>query len=178
MPEIPCLLDYQHGLHLSIEGINYPKSNGIVILTFSSHCSHQLQSINCPILGLLENFWTQHMTTRCLTTPKKLWQFMTFHSLFLAHIHLQWCHPILHQKYVQLIVAFLLMWILHQAVSLIESTPQTSCQSNLKIRKSRAVNTPGPAIYVSHRMMWDFCLKLGPGKKLTETRAEEGKQQL
>lgn len=44
------LLD-NHGSHLSIEGLNFAKSNGIVMLSFPPHCTHRLQPLDRSVFG-------------------------------------------------------------------------------------------------------------------------------
>lgn len=44
------LLD-NHGSHLSIEGLNFAKSKGIVMLSFPPHCTHRLQPLDRSVFG-------------------------------------------------------------------------------------------------------------------------------
>lgn len=49
------LLD-NHDSHLSIEGLNYSKENGITILSFPPHCSHKLQPLDRSVYGPLKKY--------------------------------------------------------------------------------------------------------------------------
>lgn len=49
------LLD-NHNSHLSIDGLNFAKSNGIVMLSFPPHCSHKLQPLDRSVYGPLKKF--------------------------------------------------------------------------------------------------------------------------
>lgn len=51
----PCLLLLDnHGSHLSIEGLDYAKRNGIVLLSFPPHCSHRMQPLDRTVFGPLK----------------------------------------------------------------------------------------------------------------------------
>lgn len=50
------LLD-NHETHLSIEGLNYAKNNGVVMLSFPPHCSHKLQPLDRSVFGPLKTFF-------------------------------------------------------------------------------------------------------------------------
>jgi len=49
------LLDNQES-HLSIPVIDYCKDNGVVLLSFLPHCSHQLQPLDLSVYGPLKKF--------------------------------------------------------------------------------------------------------------------------
>ena len=49
------LLD-NHSSHLSIDGLNIAKDNGVVILSFPPHCSHKLQPLDRSVYGPLTKF--------------------------------------------------------------------------------------------------------------------------
>jgi hypothetical protein len=49
------LLD-NHDSHLSIEGLNYSKENGVTILSFPPHCSHKLQPLDRSVYGPLKKY--------------------------------------------------------------------------------------------------------------------------
>lgn len=55
--EKPVLLIVDnHSSHLSIEGLNYAKENGITMLTFPPHCSHKLQPLDRSVFGPFKRF--------------------------------------------------------------------------------------------------------------------------
>ncbi|XP_044733272.1 tigger transposable element-derived protein 6-like [Chrysoperla carnea] len=55
--EKPCLLLLDnHSSHLSIEGINFAKKNGIVMLSFPPHCTHRLQPLDRSVYGPLKKY--------------------------------------------------------------------------------------------------------------------------
>jgi len=49
------LLD-NHGLHLSIEGLNFAKKSGIIMLFFPPHCSHKLQPLDRTVFGPFKKY--------------------------------------------------------------------------------------------------------------------------
>lgn len=49
------LLD-NHDSHLSIEGLDYCKANGITLLSFPPHCSHKLQPLDKSVYGPLKKY--------------------------------------------------------------------------------------------------------------------------
>jgi hypothetical protein len=49
------LLD-NHSSHLSIEGLNFAKENGIVMLSFPPHCTHRLQPLDRSVYGPLKKY--------------------------------------------------------------------------------------------------------------------------
>ena len=50
--EKPALLTLDnHGSHLSIDGLDYAKRNGLVMLSFPPHCSHKLQPLDRTVYG-------------------------------------------------------------------------------------------------------------------------------
>lgn len=49
------LLD-NHGSHLSVEGLNYAKANGIIMLSFPPHTSHRLQPLDLSVYGPLKHY--------------------------------------------------------------------------------------------------------------------------
>ncbi|XP_071945228.1 uncharacterized protein [Antedon mediterranea] len=60
--EKPCLLLLDnHGSHISIDGLNYAKDNGITMLSFPPHCSHRLQPLDRSVYGPLK----KHINTAC-----------------------------------------------------------------------------------------------------------------
>ncbi len=53
--EKPCLLLLDnHCSHLSIDGLNFAKENGIIMLSFPPHCSHKLQPLDRSVYGPLK----------------------------------------------------------------------------------------------------------------------------
>lgn len=53
--EKPCLLLLDnHCPHLSIDGLNFAKENGIIMLSFPPHFSHRLQPLDRSVYGLLK----------------------------------------------------------------------------------------------------------------------------
>lgn len=50
-----------HKSHLSIDGLNYAKQNGIIMLSFPPHCSHRLQPLDRSVFGPLK----RHINTAC-----------------------------------------------------------------------------------------------------------------
>ncbi|KAL0166873.1 hypothetical protein M9458_038717, partial [Cirrhinus mrigala] len=60
--EKPCLLLLDnHESHLSIDGLNYAKENGIIMLSFPPHCSHRLQPLDRSVYGPLK----RHINSTC-----------------------------------------------------------------------------------------------------------------
>ncbi|KAI7796638.1 hypothetical protein IRJ41_003050 [Triplophysa rosa] len=60
--EKPCLLLLDnHQSHLSIDGLNYAKENGIIMLSFPPHCSHRLQPLDRSVYGPLK----RHINSAC-----------------------------------------------------------------------------------------------------------------
>ena len=73
-PEHPVLLLVDnHGSHLSIEGLNLAKENGITMLSFPPHCSHKLQPLDRSVYGPFKKYANTAMDAfivnqkRCLT---------------------------------------------------------------------------------------------------------------
>ncbi|KAJ8395927.1 hypothetical protein AAFF_G00026350, partial [Aldrovandia affinis] len=54
------LLD-NHISHMSIDGLNYAKENGIIMVSFPPHCSHRLQPLDRSVYGPLK----RHINTAC-----------------------------------------------------------------------------------------------------------------
>ncbi|RXN07766.1 endochitinase A1-like protein [Labeo rohita] len=60
--EKPCLLLLDnHESHLSIDGLNYAKENGIIMLSFPPHYSHRLQPLDRSVYGPLK----RHINSTC-----------------------------------------------------------------------------------------------------------------
>ena len=80
--ERPCLLLLDnHVSHLSIDGLNYAKENGIVMLSFPPHCSHRLQPLDRTVYGPLK----RHVNTACdgwmLKIPGKTMSIYDVHGI-------------------------------------------------------------------------------------------------
>ncbi|KAJ4920932.1 hypothetical protein JOQ06_016527, partial [Pogonophryne albipinna] len=50
-----------HSSHLSVEGIDFCRSHGIILLSFPPHCSHKLQPLDRTVYGPLK----KHINSRC-----------------------------------------------------------------------------------------------------------------
>ncbi|KAK1882025.1 Pogo transposable element with ZNF domain [Dissostichus eleginoides] len=50
-----------HSSHLSVEGINFCRGHGIILLSFPPHCSHKLQPLDRTVYGPLK----KHINSRC-----------------------------------------------------------------------------------------------------------------
>ena len=69
-PENPCLLLLDnHGSHLSIEGLNFARSNGIVMLSFPPHCSHKLQPLDRTVYGPFKKFFNSACDDWMINNP-------------------------------------------------------------------------------------------------------------
>ena len=85
-PERPALLLLDnHESHLGIEGVEYAKQNGVVMMSFPPHCSHQLQPLDRSVFGPLKAYadqhsptGDQHSPTGCGTTAVGQWPSTTF----------------------------------------------------------------------------------------------------
>lgn len=51
--KVLLLLD-NHSSHISIQSLDFCKENGIVVLSFPSHCSHKLQPLDRSVYGLFK----------------------------------------------------------------------------------------------------------------------------
>ena len=56
------LLD-NHESHMSIEGLDICKANGITLLTFPPHCSHRLQPLDVAVYGPLKQYFSNACTS-------------------------------------------------------------------------------------------------------------------
>ncbi|XP_026225179.1 uncharacterized protein LOC113168374 isoform X3 [Anabas testudineus] len=71
------LLD-NHSSHLSVDGLNYAKECGIVMLSFPPHCSHRLQPLDVAVCGPFKKH---------INTASSAWMFnnlgktMTIHKI-------------------------------------------------------------------------------------------------
>jgi len=67
---ILLLLD-NHESHLSIEGLNYCKENGIIMLSFPPHCSHKLQPLDRSVFGPLKKYVNTTCDSWIVNNPGK-----------------------------------------------------------------------------------------------------------
>lgn len=68
--ENPCLLILDnHSSHLSIEGLNYAKENGIIMLSFPPHCTHRLQPLDRSVFGPLKKYINNSMDQWMVNHP-------------------------------------------------------------------------------------------------------------
>lgn len=53
----PCLLVLDnHSSHLFIEGLNFAKEKGIIMLPFPPHCTHRLEPLDRSVFGPLKEY--------------------------------------------------------------------------------------------------------------------------
>lgn len=64
------LLD-NHGSHLSIEGLDFAKKNGIIMLSFPPHCSHKLQPLDRTVFGPLKIYLNSAGDSWIINNPGK-----------------------------------------------------------------------------------------------------------
>nr|XP_033472895.1 jerky protein homolog-like [Epinephelus lanceolatus] len=70
--EKPCLLLLDnHSSHLSVEGLEYAKNNGVVMLSFPPHCSHRLQPLDVSVYGPLKRQINSASSAWMLNNPGK-----------------------------------------------------------------------------------------------------------
>lgn len=69
--EKPCLLLDDHCSHLSIDGLNFAKANGIIMLSFPPHCSHRLQPLDRSVYGPLKKHVNSVSDSRMRNNPGK-----------------------------------------------------------------------------------------------------------
>lgn len=70
--EQPILLILDnHGSHLSIEGLNYAKENGVVMLSFPPHCSHKMQPLDRTVYRPLKTFFNSACSSWMKNNPGK-----------------------------------------------------------------------------------------------------------
>lgn len=63
-----------HDSHLSVEGIDYCKDNGIVILTLHPHTSHKMQPLDRTVFGPFKMFLSAEMDSWMLSHPGQVVQ--------------------------------------------------------------------------------------------------------
>ena len=68
--KVLLLLD-NHVSHLSLEGIDYCKDNGVVLLSFPPHCSHKLQPLDRSVYGPLKRYINTAMDHWMARNPGK-----------------------------------------------------------------------------------------------------------
>lgn len=77
--EKPCLLLLDnHSSHLSIEGLNFAKDNGIIMLSFPPHCTHRLQPLDRSVYGPLKKYVNSAMDQWMINHPG---QHMTIYEI-------------------------------------------------------------------------------------------------
>lgn len=77
--EKPCLLLLDnHSSHLSIEGLNFAKENGIIMLSFPPHCTHRLQPLDRSVYGPLKKYINNAMDQWIVNHPG---QHMTIYEI-------------------------------------------------------------------------------------------------
>ena len=63
------LLDH-HESHMSIEGLDLCKANGITLLTFPPHCSHRLQPLDVAVYAPLKQHYNNACTSWLYCSPR------------------------------------------------------------------------------------------------------------
>ena len=66
--KVILLLD-NHGSHLSLDGIDYCRENGVVLLSFPPHCSHKLQPLDRTVYGPLKHYVNNAMDRWMTNNP-------------------------------------------------------------------------------------------------------------
>lgn len=64
------LLD-NHDSHLSIDGLDYCKANGVTVLSFPPHCSHKLQPLDRSVYGPLKKYINSSCDSWMVSNPGK-----------------------------------------------------------------------------------------------------------
>jgi len=62
------LLD-NHESHLSVDGIQFAKDNGVHLLSFPPHCSHRLQPLDCTVYYPLKRHYNAQCDSWCHSHP-------------------------------------------------------------------------------------------------------------
>jgi len=62
------LLD-SHESHLSVDGIQFAKDNGIHLLSFPPHCSHGLQPLDCTVFFPRKRYYNAECYSWCTSHP-------------------------------------------------------------------------------------------------------------
>lgn len=60
-----------HDSHITVQSLDYAKSNGIVLLTFPPHCSHKLQPLDRSVYGPLKKYYNAACNDWQLMNPGK-----------------------------------------------------------------------------------------------------------
>ncbi|KAJ4425557.1 hypothetical protein ANN_27752 [Periplaneta americana] len=68
--QVLLLLD-NHGSHLSIDGLNFAKANGIIMLSFLPHCSHRLHPLDQAVFGPFKRYYNTAADAWMLNNPSK-----------------------------------------------------------------------------------------------------------
>lgn len=81
--EKPILLIMDnHDSHISIEGIDLAKENGVILLTFPPHCSHKLQPLDVAAYSPLERYYNDACNSWHLQNPGKTISIYDIGNLF------------------------------------------------------------------------------------------------
>lgn len=72
-----------HGLHLSVETIQFAKENRILMRSFLPHCSHRLQPLDRSVYGPFKRFISTAQDSWLRTHPGKHLNFYDIPSLVL-----------------------------------------------------------------------------------------------
>ncbi|KAB0797555.1 hypothetical protein PPYR_08548 [Photinus pyralis] len=82
----PCLLLLDnHNSHLSIEGLNYAKNNGLVMLSFPPHCSHRLQPLDRSVYGPFKKYVNSVSDSWMINHPGACGIFLFNQDIFSDH---------------------------------------------------------------------------------------------
>lgn len=65
------LLMDNHESHISIEAINFAKSNGVILYTIPPHCSHKLQPLDKTVFGPLKKYFNEACRSWLVSNPGK-----------------------------------------------------------------------------------------------------------
>ena len=76
----------------SVAAVDFCKQNGIILLSFPSHCSHKLQSLERSVYGPLKKCYNTACNSWMKLSPGKKWAFM---------IYLQWLQQLFHLPQLQ-----------------------------------------------------------------------------
>lgn len=66
-----------HSSHLSVDGLNYAKQNGVVMLSFPAHCSHKLQPLDRSVYGPL----SKYVNSACAAAIQSKKKAITMHDI-------------------------------------------------------------------------------------------------
>lgn len=115
------LLD-SHGLHLSIEGLNFAKNNGIIMLYFPPHCSHKLQPLDRTVFGPFKKYLNSAGDSWIINNPGKTmtiydrytnYCFLSLSSFYDTYTSSIWLRV---HRYIHSTEIFFPILILHQVI--------------------------------------------------------------